>query len=119
MAGALLWTTIAFLFAHELDAVRAREWRVLPLTAFLPDPTGRAVFIWAHVPLTLLMIWIAGQPAGGPAALALAGFAVVHLVLHLGYRHHPDHDFHGVGAWALIVIPALSGSAQIAIRLAG
>ena len=117
MESAALWTTIALLIAHELDAVRAREWRVLPLTAFLPDLTGRAVFIWAHVPLTILMIWIAQLSADHPAALALAGFAVLHLGLHLAYRRHSEHDFHGVGPWALIVAPALSGTGQILTAL--
>ena len=119
MASALLWFTIALLIAHELDAVRAREWRVLPLTAFLPDRTGRAVFVWAHVPLTLLVIWIAGLAPEHPAALALAGFALVHLGLHLAYRRHPAHDFHGVGPWALIVLPALTGTAQLVVSLTG
>lgn len=119
MANALLWTTIALLVAHELDAVRAREWRVLPLTAFLPDPTGRIVFIWAHVPLTLLLLWIAGLAPDHPAALALAGFAILHLGLHLAYRRHPAHDFHGAGPWALIVAPALSGAGQIVVALVG
>ena len=119
MESALLWSTIAFLIAHELDAVRAREWRVLPLTVFLPDPAGRAVFIWAHVPLTLLVIWIAGRAPDHPAALALAGFAVLHLFLHIAYRRHPAHDFHGGGPWALIIAPALTGAAHLATVLAG
>jgi hypothetical protein len=59
------------------------------------------------------MIWIAQRTPDHPAALALAGFAVLHLGLHLAYRRHPNHDFHGVGPWALIVAPALSGTGQI------
>ena len=117
MESAALWITIALLIAHELDAVRAREWRVLPITAFLPDQTGRAIFIWAHVPLTLLLLWIAGLVPDHPVAIAVAGFAVVHLGLHLAYRHHPEHDFHGVWAWALIVAPALSGTAHLVATL--
>ena len=113
MEGVALWMTVALLIAHELDAVRAHEWRVLPLPAFLPDRTGRAVFIWAHVPLAFVLLWIAGRAPDHPAALALAGFAVIHLGLHLAYRRHPDHDFHGFGPWALIVGPALSGAVQI------
>lgn len=92
----------------------------LPPTAFLPDTIGRTVFVWAPTPpLGLLVLWISGQPANQMAALASLGSTVLHLGLPLRDRGHPAHDFHGVGGWALIVMPALSGFAQIAIQLVG
>ena len=42
---------LAFLFSHEVDAAFRHEWRVLPLTSFMPEDAGRETFIWAHVPL--------------------------------------------------------------------
>lgn len=37
---------LALLFTHEIDAAFRHEWRVLPITSFLPDELGREVFIW-------------------------------------------------------------------------
>ena len=53
MASIFYFVMLAFFIAHELDAVKRHEWRVLPLTSFLPEKPAEQIFIWAHVPLFL------------------------------------------------------------------
>jgi len=68
---------LAALFTHELDAVKRHEWRVLPLTSFLPERIGEQVFIWSHV-LLFFGIFLGSQGASADAfRLGLSAFAVI------------------------------------------
>ena len=116
-ADVLFGLTVAFLATHELDAVKRHEWRILPLTSWLSDQSGERVFIWSHVPLFLLILWIAGQGAASTAALALSAFAVLHAGLHWLFRAHPQNEFTGAGAWLLILGAALSGGCHLLAAL--
>ncbi len=52
------WINIAWMMAHELDAIANHEWHILPLSAFLPERLGYQVFVLAHVPLLVLIaVW--------------------------------------------------------------
>jgi hypothetical protein len=55
----LFYTMLAFLFTHELDAIKRHVWRILPLTSFLPERLGEQVFIWLHVPIFIAIFWFA------------------------------------------------------------
>ena len=92
----LFLLALSLLFVHELDAVRCREWRIFPLTAFLDDETGMRVFILAHVPLFAIIIFYAGKSlsAGGDGfSLGMAIFCVVHAFVHWAYERHPKCEF--------------------------
>jgi hypothetical protein len=87
---------LSLLFVHELDAVRCREWRIFPLTAFLDDETGMRVFILAHVPLFAIILFYAGKSlsAGGDGfSLSMAIFCVLHAFIHWAYERHPKCEF--------------------------
>ena len=45
------WTGFSTLLVHEMDAVRLKEWRILPLLSRLDDRRGFAVFTLVHVPI--------------------------------------------------------------------
>ena len=109
------WTTIALLLTHELDAVARHEWRILPLTSFLADATGRQVFIWAHVPLILAVLWIAAAGASSIAAIAFSAFAIAHIALHWLFRNHPANEFANPSSRLLIWLPGLSGATHLAL----
>lgn len=113
MAAAAFWTTLGLTILHELDAIRRHEWRVLPLTRSLTDGAGRAVFIWAHLPLGLLLIWIAAQGAVSAAGFWMSAFMVAHVGLHWLYRNHPKNELTGGYSWTLIIGAGLSGLAHI------
>ncbi len=110
-----LWITITLLLSHELDAVARREWRLLPLLSHLPENTARQLFIWAHVPLILLLLWIAQSGADTMAAKLFSGFAILHVALHRLYRNHPANDFDNPTSRLLIWLPALTGASHLAL----
>lgn len=101
------------LFTHELDAVQRHEWRVLPLTSFLPDRLGMHVFIWLHLPLFTLILRAEDAPWADGFRLGVAVFAIVHVGLHVLYRRHPAYEFNNPGSWALILLGGLLGAGYL------
>jgi apolipoprotein N-acyltransferase len=101
---------VAAFITHEVDAARRHEWRVLPITFFLPDKIGETVFIWAHLPLVFSIIVISGDDTQGSFRIGLAGFAMVHVGLHWLYRRHPAYQFNNLSSWALVTLTGLLGA---------
>ena len=111
---------LSLLLAHELDAIRCHEWRVLPLTAFLPDSIGYVVFTAAHIPLYMLLFWVLGEEVSSVTrtrvVIGLDLFFVVHLWLHVAFRKHPAYEFTSIFSWVLIIGTALCGLIDLLIR---
>jgi hypothetical protein len=110
----MLGLTRGFLLAHELDAMRCAEWRILPGLSRLPDRQARPLFIALHVPLGA---WLFAALADGPSATlaaALHGFAILHLGAHLWLLRHPRNRFRSRLSWSLILGGAAAGTAGLA-----
>lgn len=113
MLDILYFSLLAAFFTHELDAVKQHEWRVLPLTSFLPDRIGEQVFIWVHVPLFAAILWFSGNEPTSGFRNAIAAFAVVHVWLHWIFRNHPRYEFDNPSSWGLILLTGLLGAAYL------
>ena len=105
---------LSFLFVHELDAVHKHEWRVLPLTSFLPDEIGRRVFVVAHVPLFFAIFYFGELNPISGVATGLSIFAIIHVGLHWLFRKHPAYEFNTVLSWGLICGAGLFGALHLA-----
>ena len=110
---------LALFITHELDAVKHHEWRVLPLTAFLPEAIGQQVFIWAHVPLFLLLFLFGGLDSSSPTAYGLSAFSIIHVGLHIGFRNHPQYEFNNLSSWAIIAGAGIFGALHLFVGLGG
>ncbi|NOX72580.1 MAG: hypothetical protein GXP03_02775 [Alphaproteobacteria bacterium] len=104
---------MALLIAHEFDAVKRHEWRILPLTSFLPDATAKTIFLWAHVPIAGLLLWIAVSGPDSPIGFGFSAFAIIHVGLHWLFRKHPKNEFNNGFSQALIVGAGLAGFAHL------
>lgn len=84
-----------FLLAHELDAVRAEEWRILPVLSRMGDEAGYHAFTVLHIPLYALLLWglFGGGTTNRGLIIALDTFFVIHLLLHLLLRDLPGNRF--------------------------
>jgi hypothetical protein len=102
---------LAFILTHEMDAVRAREWRLLPLLARLDDHAGYLVFTLAHIPLYLLLFWGLFGPNGINQGVvrALDIFFIVHVLLHLLFLRHPQNGFRSAASWLIILGAGVAG----------
>jgi hypothetical protein len=111
------FVALAFMFAHEMDAIMCREWRIFPLTSRLDDKHGYLVFTAVHVPLYLLLFWALFTSGGFNHAVmrGLALFFIVHLGLHLVFLKHPRNEFKSGLSWMLIVGAALAGALALVL----
>lgn len=91
---------LALLATHELDAVRAAEWRLLPGLNRIADPqTAFRTFTLLHVPLFALLFWAADRPA---VQVGLDLFLIAHAGAHFALRRHPLYDFNNTPSRLLI-----------------
>lgn len=118
----LFQLSFAILMAHELDAVRRREWEVLPLTRYLPDPFDFGVFVLAHIPLVWLITALAWSRDAGVRSLTrtiFCAFCVVHVGLHWLFRGDPAYDFNNLFSVAIICAAGAVGLAYLVLTLFG
>ena len=106
------------LLAHELDAVARAEWRVLPITSFLPDDIGYVVFVLAHIPLVAWLLWLTGNPDSRVRVrwqTVISSFLVIHVGLHLAFSGHEHYEFHSSLSRSLIFGGGLLGASHLAL----
>ncbi len=113
MADLFYFCMLGFFLTHELDAMKRHEWRVLPLTSFLPDHLGELVFIWAHVPIIAGLFFFGGLDAGSTTALGLSIFGIIHVFLHIAFRNHPHYEFNNLSSWLLIIGTGIFGALHL------
>lgn len=109
----------ALLLTHELDAVARAEWRVLPLTSFLPEHIAFPVFVLAHVPLFAWLLRLVGHTDATVRRrwqTIVSVFLVVHVGLHLLFSGHEQYDFHHAMSEFLIFGGGLFGVIALAQR---
>ena len=118
MLDLLYYAMVGTFFTHELDAVKRHEWRILPLTSFLPERVGEQTFIWLHVPLFALLLWGGDGDPTSVTRVGLSAFAVVHVLLHVLFRRHPACEFGNFSSWALIILTGVLGAAYLGVLYA-
>lgn len=113
------WIGFSTLLVHEMDAVRLKEWRILPVLSQLDDRFGFAVFMLAHIPLyVLLLVSLSSEITTGDKnnlMLGLDWFMIIHLGLHVLLRNRPHNEFKTVFSWLIITGAAVSGAMDAVI----
>jgi len=114
MKSFVFYLGLGLLFTHEMDAMTNHEWRVLPLTSWLPDATGELVFLVAHVPLFAVTIAFVASLSTRVRALTqkiASAFLIVHAGLHAAFSGHEAYEFSAYVSSLLIYGAALCGAA--------
>lgn len=117
-ADLLFYLGLAVLLAHEMDAVHKHEWRLMFILRAMPDERARDLFVLAHVPVVVILLWLIGHPAepvrlGTMVAMDL--FLVVHAGLHWRLSEHPKYEFNTPLSRLLIYGAAVVGAAHLAL----
>ena len=119
MKDLFFYIGFATLATHELDAVSKHEWRVLPLTSWLPDDYGFLVFLFFHIPLFAILVWLianSNQTLRYRSRLGFSIFLIVHGVLHLLFTGHRHYEFSSAYSNILIFGGALCGFIHIVME---
>ncbi len=102
---------IAFLFCHELDAVRKSEWQMLFVLKRLSNSKARWWFVMLHFPLLLLVFWtMSGEGMAVEIVKAvLAAFCAIHWAIHFRLRKLGRCFFISTPSKALIDLSGVFG----------
>ncbi|MEQ9012758.1 DUF6713 family protein [Algiphilus sp.] len=112
------YTGFSLILCHELDAVLHAEWRVLPVTSFLPESVAYPVFVLMHVPMFVLLFFgiaATSERVRRHTKVGVSAFLVVHAGLHAAFQGHPHYHFEGWLSNGLIAGAALCGLLYLAL----
>ncbi len=115
-ADGLFWLGLSILLAHELDAVRAREWRLLFVLRRMPEEIAREAFVLVHVPLVAVLLWLFAHAAPAvrlTSQAALDAFMIAHAAIHYRLAGHVLYDFASRASRSLIFGGALVGALHL------
>ena len=120
MSHYLFVAGFCLLLVHEMDAVRLGEWKIFPLVSGMREESGYVTFAALRVPIYALLLLGLLKDGGTNEALILGldVFFVVHVVLHLVFRNHPENRFGSPFSWALILGAGVCGTADLLASLA-
>jgi hypothetical protein len=75
------------------------------------------VFIWAHVPLSWLILSLDERTPTSGVRLGLSAFAILHVWLRWLFRRHPAYEFNNPSSWALIVLTGVLGRLYLGLAV--
>jgi hypothetical protein len=109
----VFFCVIALFVAHELDAVRLREWQLLFVLRHQPDRLAYLSFVLLHLPIMVIFLWLTGHPSVQVRhwfQFGLDLFVVVHLGLHWHLRDRVQAGFQDRFSRNLILGLGLTGA---------
>lgn len=110
------------LFTHELDSMLNHEWRVIPVIRALPDEIGLIVFVSAHIPIFALLVALVSSNNRKTRRMARIGigiFLVLHGLLHILFKGHPDYEFSSIFSNVLIFGGSILGIIYLILEWSG
>jgi NADH:ubiquinone oxidoreductase subunit 3 (subunit A) len=109
----IFYTVIALFVAHELDAVRLREWQLLFVLRHQPDHRAYIIFVLLHVPIMVIFLWLNNHPSVQVRQWfqgAVDAFALIHVGLHWHLRNREQSGFQDRFSRNLILVLGLTGA---------
>ena len=106
---------LTFIFIHELDAIRCREWRIFPILSSLDEKLAERIFYFAHIPLFYFCFVELAVHQNTALQYGLSWFFIIHLGLHLLFLMHPKNEFKDWLSWTWIIGAAVFGALDLLI----
>lgn len=116
----LFYLGLGLLLAHEMDAVHKHEWRLLFVLRAMPDERARDLFVLAHVPVVMALLWLLTQPSELVqlgTVVVMDAFLIVHAGLHWRLSNHPKYEFNTPVSRLLIYGAAAVGAMHLFLLL--
>ncbi len=114
MENILFYLGLTFLIIHEMDAIRCKEWRILPLLSLLDGKNGQTVFLFMHIPLFVWIFYsLPPHPGSDFFMVAFDIFMIIHIGLHLLLLRNKKNEFKDWISWVLIVGAGVFGGLHL------
>lgn len=107
---------VVFILLHEFDACHRKEWQMFKFLRPLKGETAYLIFLYAHIPVTLLIIYyLYTVLTFGNHTLWLVWNIVMalHLVIHLIARKWQSNVFHSVHSFIPIWGAGITGAGSL------
>lgn len=118
----LLWLNISLLYAHELDAVRKREWKMMLFSDRVSDEAAYRIFTALHVPLFAAVFWFM-EYRFSLLYWFVTVFGVFHFILHSVFKKHIENRMRNAFSRSIIVfiflVSVISLISGLALMTAG
>jgi len=93
----LFLVILSLLLVHEMDAIRAKEWKMFVVLKDITEETAYRVFTFIHFPLYLAAFYVLfcnGVTASDVLKIMIDIFLVFHAFVHYAFRKHRNNGFH-------------------------
>ena len=102
MNNEVLLVGIALILMHEMDAIRCKEWRIIPGLSYLNEKLGFKIFILVHLPI---FYWALSKFLKGSESFIIGFdiFLIIHLMLHIIFIFHKKNEFKDLISWSIII----------------
>jgi hypothetical protein len=113
----LFYISLAFFLIHEMDAIRQKEWSMLPLISQLNNRTAYLVFTSIHIPFYGLLFYLMtiNEPVREEFIHILNIFLIFHAGLHIAFKEHPNNNFKNNFSLIVIFVPGISSLLDLLI----
>ena len=119
MKNIIFYLGMGTLFTHELDAMFNHEWRILPLTSWLPEETAMLAYLFFHIPLFAGLIALVASKKDQVRVrtrIGISVFLLFHAGLHGLFSGNPASEFSSLSSSILIYGGALLGSFHLLLE---
>ena len=93
---AIFLIIISLLLLHEMDAIRAKEWKLFIFLKDMRDETAYRIFALIHLPLYFGVLYLlinGGETISFVMKLVINVFLIAHAVLHYCFRKKEHNGF--------------------------
>ena len=119
MKKIIFYLGMGTLFTHELDAMFNHEWRILPLTSWLPEETAMLLFLFFHIPLfagLIALVASKNDKVRFRSKIGISAFLLIHAALHAFFGGNPAYEFSSISSTILIYGGALLGAIHLVLE---
>ena len=116
----LFLAIIALLLIHEMDAIRAKEWKLFSFLRSVTEETAYRVFVSIHLPLYLAifyLVFLGGTATGYATKLVIDIFLLAHAILHFFFRKKEHNGFNSPYSKAIIYSMAALALAHLILLI--
>ena len=120
MKESLFIFMVSLLLIHEMDAIRAKEWKMFVFLEDMADELACKVFMLAHLPLYFAARFLLVQGGITTSAIlyyVLDIFLIGHALIHFGFRKHKNNGFTSALSKTFIYTPTALGVIHLLLVL--